>query len=208
MLFFLQVSANVLIYHCCIVVGVFSSWFTSHKCNHCTTKIPRNNSSLFLFTRIPWDVATETYAMVSFIGRGVNWNRMSGVLQTRKHFVKILLCLDRWFAPVLITTIKHSSKLHHPSLEAEYAWRLTEIPYCEIITQQKILRFGALAGFKVFLARGRLPVFCCLLLLITSNNSGVVLCQTPKATLTPRGLSPHLVSSLFSFTRLACTFAV
>lgn len=37
----------------------------------------------------------------------------------------------------MITSIKHSSKLHHPSLEAEYAWRLAQIPYCEIITQQK-----------------------------------------------------------------------
>ena len=37
----------------------------------------------------------------------------------------------------MITSIKHSSRLHHPSLEAEYAWRLAQIPYCEIITQQK-----------------------------------------------------------------------
>lgn len=83
------------------------------------------------------------------------------------------------------------------------AWRLTQIPYCEIITQQKTLCFGALAGFNFpfffFFFQGRLPVFFCLLLLITSNNSVVVLCQTPKATLTPCGLSHHLVLSLLSF---------
>lgn len=99
-----------------------------------------------------------------------------------------------------ITIIKLASRLHHPSLEAEYAWRLTQIPYCERITQQNILGFGALAGFKVLLPfrGGRLPVFSCLLLLITSNSSELVACQMPKAILTPVGLSHHLVLPLFS----------
>lgn len=129
------VSAGVapsLIYHCCIVVFPPLS-FTAQP------KIPHNNSSLFFFTQIPlrccqWD-ARDGLSHWSWR------NRMSGVLQDKKALCKILLRLDRWFAPVLITTVKHRSKLHHPSLEAEYAWRLTQIPYCEIITQQKILCF-------------------------------------------------------------------
>lgn len=126
------------LYCCC-----FFSYFTSHECNHCTTKIHHNNSSLFFFTQIPWDVASET-RMISFIGCG-----SVRTIADKKALGKILLCLDRWCAPVLITTIKHSSRLQHSSLEAEYAWRLTQIPYCEMITQQKVLCFGALAGFKV-----------------------------------------------------------
>lgn len=141
-------GSDLSLLHCC-----FSSYFTSHECNHCTTKIPCNNSGLFFFTHIPmrscqWDIRDGLFHW--------SWHKLKQNVRSiadKKALCKILLCLDRWCAPVLITTIKHSSKLHHPSLEAEYAWRLTQIAYCEIITQQKILCFGALAGFKVFLAR-------------------------------------------------------
>lgn len=61
-----------------------------------------------------------------------------------------MLCLDRWFAPALITSI-NQPRIYRPSLEAEYAWRLTQIPYCGRITQENILGFRALARFKVFL---------------------------------------------------------
>lgn len=130
-------SQSALIYHCCIVVVFF---FKHHK-NAISAQpknLPRNNSGLFSLTQIPWDAASETCEMAPFIGRGVNWKQnVSGAPQTRRALCKILLRLDRWFEPVMITSIKHSSKLHHPSLEAEYAWRLAQIPYCEIITQQK-----------------------------------------------------------------------
>ena len=124
----------------------------------------------------------------------------------------MLLRLDRWCAPALITAIKQHSKLYHPSLEAGYALALNSNPQLwDNNTTKEFCAFGALAGFRncfLFFScwRGRLPVFCCVLLLITSNNSVLALCQTPRATLAPCCLSHHPVSSLVSFTLLSPDF--
>lgn len=124
-------SARVRVHCRCIV---FPSYFTSYECNHRTAKITRTKSGLFFFTQIPWDVASKD------LWDGVShwlWHKLKQdvrSIEDKKALCTISLCLDTWCAPVLITTIKHRSKLHHPSLEAEYAWRLTQTPYCKIIT--------------------------------------------------------------------------
>lgn len=148
--------ASLLVYRCCISFS-FLAPISLLLCIKLMQSLHspnlRTNSSLFFFTRHPprrcqWDMRDGLSHW--------SWHKLKQDVKSiadKKALCKILLRLDRWRAPVLITTIKHSSKLHHPSLEAEYAWRLTQIPYCEIITQQKILCLGALAGFKVLFFR-------------------------------------------------------
>lgn len=104
MMLFLQVLLPV--WKCSDLSLYFSFffYFTSHEYNHCATKIPHNNSSLFFFAQFPWDIRDGLF---HWLRHKLKQNVRSTA--DKKALCKILLCLDRWFAPVLITTIKHSS---------------------------------------------------------------------------------------------------